>query len=182
MSDITLRAGKATHEDADSVVALGRAVFSATFAHTVRPEALDAYLAEHYNADAILADLRSQQRRCLLAEDAAGELLGYAFLATDSTQGEECLQEQGYTNVGAIELQRIYTHPHSHGTGLAHRIADAAFALAQGEGFRHIWLGVLPENARAVGFYTKLGFLKVGTHEFRLGDHIDIDDIMIREL
>jgi ribosomal protein S18 acetylase RimI-like enzyme len=137
------------------------------------------------SARALLRDalvLYSQQRRCLLAEDAAGQLLGYAFLAMDSTEDEECLQEQGYTNVGAIELQRIYTHPRSDGTGLARRIADAAFVIAQGEGFRHIWLGVLPENARAVGSYTKLGFLKIGTHEFRLGDHIDIDDLMIREL
>lgn len=183
MSDVALRAGKATREDASSVVALGREVFSATFAHTVRPDALDAYLAEHYNVDAILADLHNSQRRCLLAEAVAdGELLGYAFLATDTTESEECLREQHYTNTGAIELQRIYTHPRAHGTGLARRLADAAFALAREAGFRHIWLGVLPENARAVAFYTKLGFRKVGTHEFRLGDHVDIDDIMMREL
>jgi ribosomal protein S18 acetylase RimI-like enzyme len=41
-----------------------------------------------------------------------------------------------------------------------------------------IWLGVWPNNHRAIKFYEKFGFTKVGEHSFPVGETMDTDDIM----
>ncbi|KAE8210341.1 hypothetical protein CF327_g5784 [Tilletia walkeri] len=176
----TLRFSTTSDEDINAVVALGRKVFFDTFAHTVSADGMQKYLDESYSYDPIKADLTNPNRRCILAEakgkDGATVLLGYSFLATDTT--EDCLND----TPKAIELQRIYTHPLSHGKGVAKQLAEASFDLGRKEGFENIWLGVFPENHRGIGFYKKMGFVKIGTHEFKVGDQIDIDDIMLRSL
>ncbi|KAE8233266.1 hypothetical protein CF326_g1697 [Tilletia indica] len=176
----TLRFSTTSDEDINAVVALGRKVFFDTFAHTVSAEGMQKYLDESYSYDPIKADLTNPNRRCILAEakgaDGATVLLGYSFLATDTT--EDCLKD----TPKALELQRIYTHPLSHGKGVAKQLAEASFDLGRKEGFENIWLGVFPENHRGIGFYKKMGFVKIGTHEFKVGDQIDIDDIMLRSL
>ncbi|KAL9938460.1 hypothetical protein V8E36_003083 [Tilletia maclaganii] len=180
-STVRLRPGTSSDEVVHAVVALGRKVFFDTFAHTVSQESMDSYLDSSYSYDPIKKDLTNPRRRCILAEadDAkTGKpfLVGYSFLDTDST--EECLKD--WPN--AIELLRIYAHPLAHGKGVARRLADASFELGRREGFENIWLGVFPENHRAIGFYTKLGFKKVGTHSFWVGDQEDTDDVMARSL
>ena len=82
-------------------------------------------------------------------------------LATNTT--EPCLAP--YPN--AMELQRIYTHPSTHGTGLAKRLALEAETIARDKGY---------------GFYKKMGYVKVGEHEFRVGSHVDVDDVMVKKL
>ena len=57
---------------------------------------------------------------------------------------------------------------------------QAALQEARGGGYDVIWLGVWQENPRAVAFYERWGFQKVGTHVFRLGDDPQTDWIMQR--
>lgn len=41
-----------------------------------------------------------------------------------------------------------------------------------------LWLGVWPDNKRAIRLYEKSGFIIIGEHEFHIGDKVDIDFIM----
>ncbi|KAK0537923.1 hypothetical protein OC834_000623 [Tilletia horrida] len=179
-STAVLRPATTSDEDINAIVALGRKVFFETFAHTVAPEAMDQYLEDSYSYKAIKADLTNPARQCILAEarneHGQNVLLGYSFLATGTT--EDCLKD--YPNV--IELLRIYTHPATHGKGIAKQLAEASYELGINEGYDHIFLGVYPQNYRAIKFYEKQGFKKVGTHVFMVGDHEDIDDVMVRSL
>lgn len=188
--DIELR--QATPDDVDSIVSLGREVFGATFAHTVSADTMIEYLDSTYTPALISAEIANPHRQTILAvlplsspltspssnssHDSAGRIGGFMTLATDTT--ESCLAS--YPN--AMEVQRIYTHPSTHGTGLAKRLVLRAEDIARQKGYTYTWLGVLPENARAVGFYRKMGYEKVGTHEFRVGGHVDVDDIMVKKL
>ncbi|KAK0557337.1 hypothetical protein OC846_000556 [Tilletia horrida] len=180
---VNLRFATSSDEDINGIVDLGREVFLTTFAHTVSEKDMDSFLEANYSYKPIKADLDNPNRRCIVAEsaepDATGkkQIIGYSFMATDST--EDCLKD--YPN--AIELLRIYTHPSTHGKGLAKQIADASFDLGRKEGYDWIWLGVYPENHRAIAFYQKkLGFKKIGTHAFWVGDQKDEDDVMICSL
>jgi len=45
-----------------------------------------------------------------------------------------------------------------------------------------VWLGVWEKNNRAISFYKKWGFEKFGEHSFTLGDDIQNDWLMKKEL
>lgn len=42
-------------------------------------------------------------------------------------------------------------------------------------GGRHLWLGVWERNPRAIAFYVKQGFTKVGSHDFIVGSDRQTD-------
>jgi diamine N-acetyltransferase len=47
---------------------------------------------------------------------------------------------------------------------------------------RFVWLGVWEKNLAAISFYEKRGFHKMGSHSFRMGDEIQNDVIMKKEV
>jgi ribosomal protein S18 acetylase RimI-like enzyme len=58
----------------------------------------------------------------------------------------------------------------------------ATLAAAAASGGAGAWLGVNSQNARAIRFYEKSGFRKVGTKSFRLGSTIEHDFVLERPL
>ena len=57
-----------------------------------------------------------------------------------------------------------------------------AIETAQARGKRYIWLGVWEKNKKARSFYQKHGFRKIGSHPFSVGDEVQTDDIMRKDL
>jgi ribosomal protein S18 acetylase RimI-like enzyme len=57
---------------------------------------------------------------------------------------------------------------------------SASLARGAAEGAAAVWLGVNQENSRAIRFYEKSGFRKVGTKTFLLGSRIEHDFVMER--
>jgi ribosomal protein S18 acetylase RimI-like enzyme len=45
-----------------------------------------------------------------------------------------------------------------------------------------IWLGVWEHNQQAINFYTKWGFEKFGEHDFVLGNDVQTDWLMKKDL
>ena len=54
----------------------------------------------------------------------------------------------------------------------------ATLDAAAAAGAATAWLGVNEENARAIRFYEKHGFVKVGRKHFRLGDRLEDDWVL----
>ena len=86
--------------------------------------------------------------------------------------------------VRPIELSKFYTRALAHGTGVGRRSAHESATLdaAAAAGAATVWLGVNEENARAIRFYEKHGFAKVGRKHFRLGDRFEDDWVLERPL
>ena len=59
---------------------------------------------------------------------------------------------------------------------------DAAIEAARSRGARSLWLGVWERNPRAVAFYRKYGFTRVGEHTFMLGADAQVDWVFVRPL
>ena len=55
-------------------------------------------------------------------------------------------------------------------------------AIARGEGYETLWLGVWEENGKAQGFYGRMGLEKCGEHEFIMGTCVQMDWIMKKSL
>ena len=66
--------------------------------------------------------------------------------------------------------------------GIGEKLLDHCVGFARDLGKEVLWLGVWEENPRAIRFYEKHGFTRVGTLEFPYANSIGINAVMQLEL
>jgi diamine N-acetyltransferase len=160
----------ATTADADALADLGTRTFQDAFAKDNTPEDMALYLAEHFGGALQRAELEDAQVRFLLV------------LAEERPCGYVKLRRGAANARGAkpLEVCRFYVDSRWHGSGAAQTLLAAIDALAVRDGHDDIWLAVWEHNSRAIRFYTKHGFQRVGTQPFRLGSDVQTDFVMAR--
>lgn len=169
----------ATIDDAPSVAHLGATVFSSTFGFSIPTGDLSTYLDEAYSVSAIENDIHHPHKHILVAcSTTTNKILGFAQL-TEHTS-ERCLADLPAASL--VELQRLYVHGEFHGHGLGRALTSEIEALATRKGYQVMWLGVWEGNFYAQRVYEKMGFNRVGEHEFKMGRCIQTDWIMCKEL
>jgi ribosomal protein S18 acetylase RimI-like enzyme len=77
---------------------------------------------------------------------------------------------------------RFYVDRPWFGRGVAPALMAACAAEARRRGGDVLWLGVWERNARAIAFYEKCGFRRVGIQPFQLGSDRQTDYVMARPL
>lgn len=159
--------------DAGPLAELAARTFRDTFAADNRPEDMAAHLALAYGPGQQLAEITTPSACTLLAE--SNGLIAFAQLRPGATPA--CV-----TSDDPVELRRFYVDQAWHGLGVAQRLMQAGLAEAAMMGARSVWLGVWERNNRAAAFYRKCGFVEVGSHEFRLGQDVQTDRIMVLPL
>ena len=80
----------------------------------------------------------------------------------------------------AVELSRLYLLASAQGTGIGGALIAAAIEQAAALGGKTVWLGAYDRNVKALAFYERRGFVKVGTHEFEFGGQIYADPVLTR--
>ena len=167
----------ATPADARRLSELGAATFRDTFADANSPHDMDRYVADAFTPARQAAEIADPTSLVLLAEHApahgGAELIGYAHLVG----GRPPAAVHG---PAPLELKRLYVARAWHGRGVAQRLMDAVLDGARARGAGTLWLGVWERNPRAVAFYEKYGFRRVGEHTFRLGDDAQTDWLLAR--
>ncbi|MGO9832470.1 MAG: N-acetyltransferase family protein [Myxococcaceae bacterium] len=160
----------ATARDAEALADLGRRTFQETFAKDNTPDDMARYLADHFGA---------ALQRAELADPASCFLL---LLAEGAPAGYVKLRRGGATHYGRrpLEICRFYIDRAWHGSGAARALMQASVALAQREAHDALWLAVWEHNARAIAFYQKHGFARVGEQPFQLGADVQTDWVMAR--
>jgi ribosomal protein S18 acetylase RimI-like enzyme len=86
------------------------------------------------------------------------------------------------TQPDAIELVRLYVDQAWQGAGIGRALLSAAFDAARAMGGQALWLGVWERNERAIAFYRRHGFERVGEHTFTLGTDRQLDHVMVRRI
>jgi GNAT superfamily N-acetyltransferase len=162
---------RATPADAAALSAFARDIFSATFGPDNRPGDVAAYVAEVFSPAQQEQEIRDPDSLVLL-EEQGGCIAGYAHLVRAGTA--EVRAER------PVELRRFYIAQHLQGTGAAHRLMDRVLAESEATGGDVLWLGVWERNPRAIAFYLRKGFQRVGEHHFQLGDDLQLDWLMAR--
>ena len=110
--------------------------------------------------------------RAWLAEVAPGAApVGYALLTAPDLP-PELLQP------GDLELKRIYLFSRFHGGGTGQRLIQTVIDEARSSGAHRLLLGVHPENERALAFYTRNGFERIGTRSFQVGPLTFADPVL----
>ena len=84
--------------------------------------------------------------------------------------------------VPAIEIVRIYSRTPMIGKGIGRALMQTSIDTAIERNKDVIWLGVWEKNQRAIDFYAKWGFEKFGEHDFILGNDVQTDWLMKKDL
>lgn len=170
---------KATADDAGALAELAAVTFPLACPPSSSPADVAAHLAgtlSERHFDAYLAD----PEVTVLVIDVDGALLGYSLLVDRPAQDPDVADS--LTLLPSTELSKCYVHPDHHGLGASAELMRASLQAATSAGSAGMWLGVNDQNARAVRFYEKSGFRKVGTKTFKLGSAVEHDFVMERPL
>ena len=109
----------------------------------------------------------------------------YAHLNTTEDMQSYLNEAPSQTDVNdsdALEIERIYVAGEFQNKGLDRYLVDQAVHIAAERKKKYIWLGVWNKNEKAIHFYEKNGFYKIGTHIFIIGEDAQTDYIMRKDV
>ncbi|GKV72139.1 MULTISPECIES: GNAT family N-acetyltransferase [Pseudarthrobacter] len=169
---------KATADDAGALAALAAVTFPLACPPSASPDDIAAHLANTLS-ERHFQDYLADPDTTILVIDGSG-LRGYSLLVNRPAEDPDVVSALGI--MPSVELSKCYVHPEHHGLGAASELMHASLRAAAEAGGRGVWLGVNSQNARAIRFYEKSGFRKVGTKSFRLGSAVEHDFVLEREV
>ena len=158
--------------DAELLAALGARTFEEAFGADNSPEDMATHLARYFTPATIEEELLNPSNRYLIAE-IADSAAGYAKLRWGASR-------QGVQADRPVELSRIYVAAEWIGQRVGAALIQRCLDEAQASDADVLWLGVWERNERAISFYEKWGFAKVGEHVFVLGSDPQTDWLMAR--
>jgi diamine N-acetyltransferase len=162
--------------DAARLSLLGSATFLESYAHLLPVEDILAHTAKQHAQAQYTQWLGDAASACWLAEHEAGHApVGYAVI----TPPDLPLAELGPRD---LEIRRIYVLHRYQGIGLGRRLMRSIDEHALAAGAARLLLGVYSRNETALAFYERLGFVRAGTRQFRVGSHDYFDYILQRIL
>jgi len=164
----------ATPSDAPALAAFARRTFREAYIDVMEPGLMQRVLLEQFGAERQRTEIEDASAAWIAAE-IDGVLAGYAYLRTGR------LPEVG-TPPAPVEVARFYVDGRWHGRGVARQLMDAAVQHARGRGGRTLWLAVWQRNPRAITFYRKYGFTRIGVCSWEQTPGALEDDLMMLDL
>ena len=171
---MNLQLKKCTIEDLSVLRDFSESMYFHTFKGMCAPEDMDAYLRDAFNEERILKELLDpcSEFWLLYADD---QLAGYMKL-------NEAPAQTDLHDPDSLELERIYVSNDWQGAGLGAFLMEKAVEMAENRSRKYLWLGVWEKNTNAIGFYKRFGFSEMAVHPFVMGEEVQKDYIMCREL
>ena len=165
---------KCTLEDFDTLRELSIRTYYETFAHLNTPEDMQAYLDEAFEVSKLRGELNNPNSDFFLLffDDT---LAGYLKL-------NEAPSQTDINDMSSLEIERIYVASEFQGEGLGRYLMEQAIAIANERNKKFAWLGVWEKNEKAIRFYKKNGFYEIGTHTFVMGEDVQTDYVMRKDL
>jgi ribosomal protein S18 acetylase RimI-like enzyme len=160
--------------DATRLAAFAERTFRAAFGSFNTRENMDAHCANAYGEAIQASEIANPGIETFVCDDSTA-LVGYAQLRWGTAP--PCVLA-----LRPAEIQRIYVDQQWYGKGIAQALMSQVFTAAKLGNADQVWLGVWENNPRALAFYQKFGFTKVGHHVFQLGNDPQHDWILCRDV
>lgn len=156
--------------DIDQLQKIGRKTFEETFSESNSEANMRNYLEEGFSNKKLTAELNDKNSEFYFAT-LDKEVIGYLKINFGASQTE-------LKDSKALEIERIYVSKEFHGKSVGQLLYDKAIQMAKLKNVDYVWLGVWQENARAISFYKKNGFVEFDKHIFKLGNDEQTDIMM----
>ena len=160
MNNIKIRL--ANKEDAKFIALLGRITFTETFGHFFRDK---QDLLNYYNSTFSVEKIENgiaKSNNVFWIAFANRLPVGYAKLKLNS-------KSEFIDSTNICQLQKIQVLKDFLSVKIGWELQNLLLKKAQELKFKEIWLSVLNSNERAINFYKKNGFEKIGNHDFQIG-------------
>ena len=151
-----------------------RQTFFETFSEQNSEENMRIFLDKAYSEEKLKSEIENKESETFLAVENQ-KILGVLKINTGNAETESGLEN-------SLEIQRIYILKESKGLGIGTVLMNLAEKKARELGVSFIWLGVWEKNFPAQKFYMDKGFRRFSEHAFVLGDDIQTDFLMKKEL
>ena len=145
-----------------------------TMAHAIWPDTYSQILSPpqlHYMLNLLYSEdsLRKQMDE------------GHHFLIALSNAETVGFASYSHANkVGVFKVHKLYVHPMLHGHGFGKKILDRIVKDVTPKGAVALQLNVNREN-RAINFYEKYGFKKVGEEDIAIGEGYFMNDFVMEK-
>ena len=163
-----------TMDDLQELRDLSISTFYETYATMNTAEDMENYLATSFDEAKFRRELSDSNTEFFFVYS-GGELAGYMKL-------NEAPSQSDVNDSASLEIERIYVLSKYQGEGLGALLMDKAISAARERGKEYIWLGVWEKNEKALTFYKKHGFHKIGEHSFVIGSDVQTDYLMRLDL
>ena len=164
----------ANTSDSNLIADMSHETFYDSFAEYNTEANMQKFMDEQFNKQMLIREVGAAGNIFLLAYE-EDEPVGYARLRENNIPPELQAKE-------ALEIARLYAVKSSIGKGVGKALMSAALSIAQERNYKTVWLGVWEHNQRAIDFYIKWGFQKFSIHPFILGDDVQTDWLMKKQL
>jgi ribosomal protein S18 acetylase RimI-like enzyme len=158
--------------DEPALALVGQAAFLEAFAGVIHGGDIVEHCLRQHSAEKYRAWLADPHTLIWLAETEPGLApVGYLVLTTPDLPLPD-------VRPGELEIKRIYLLHRFQGLGIGRRLMDAAREHAKAAGCPRLLLGVYAQNTAAIAFYQSLGYVPVGTRDFKVGTNTYHDLIL----
>ena len=171
---MSLQFRKCVMEDLPVLRQFSRTMYYETFQSMCANEDMEAYLNESFAQEKIQAELDNPDSAFYFLH-LDNSLAGYMKL-------NDALAQTDLNDTHSLELERIYVTREAQGNGLGTFLMNRAIEISAQKGKTFLWLGVWEKNTKAISFYHRHGFYEIGTHTFVMGDDVQTDFIMRKDL
>ena len=152
---------KAEERDASSLAAVGIEVWVNTYLRDgVSPVFADYVLAE-FTAQKFRNAIRNPDLATWVSENRTG-IDGFVTVCSTATSP--------LPGCSPLEITTLYVQPRHQSAGEGAALLHRALDHCRSMGGESVWLTVEAENRRAVDFYLRHGFTRIGSTDFVIGD------------
>ncbi|TDO28083.1 GNAT family N-acetyltransferase [Sediminibacterium goheungense] len=172
MSELQIR--RATEEDAALIAAISRETFYDSFAAQNTAEDMTLFMERQFDTELLIQEVADEAHIFFLTF--YGDTpAGYAKLKPGT-------HPELTDTAAALEICRFYARKPFIGKGIGKAMMQHAIQYAEANAYHTIWLGVWEHNQRAIDFYRLFGFQKFSEHDFVLGNDVQRDWLMRKEV
>ena len=155
---------RATENDSESIAAIGMISVEEAHRGSCSAEALNLFLSENYNQNAIKKEL-SNSHNIYHTISFQGQLAGFSKIILNA-------EHANIPQKNVTKLDRIYLLKEFQGLKLGTALLNFNIDLARQHDQSGIWLFTWVENTRAINFYFNAGFKIIGSHYFKVTDDV----------
>jgi ribosomal protein S18 acetylase RimI-like enzyme len=151
---------KATIKDAEILSKIGKKAFLVAHGHSASKKDISTYIANNFGEDNFIKELVNPQNLYFLiySDDTVA---GYSKVILNS-------KNENISDKNITLMSRLYLLEEFYGLRLGKELFNFNLNLSKKNNQKGIWLAVWTENKRAINFYQKTGFVKVGSTDFEI--------------
>ncbi|RYY55372.1 MAG: GNAT family N-acetyltransferase [Chitinophagaceae bacterium] len=160
--------------EAALIADLSRKTFYDTFSGSNSAGDMEIFMREKFSRSQLIAELLLPSDHFFIAWD-GDTPVGYTRLRENNNPPEL----EGYQT---IEIARLYAVKEAIGTGVGKALMQNSLDFGRELNKKFAWLGVWEHNETAIRFYKKWGFEQFSQHPFVLGNDVQNDWLMKKQL